>query len=259
MTPRIARKLSLSLCLVLGVLAFCPSPARADRKEDARAAAERADHAFGKRDFASALTEYQASYEKYAKPYLLFRIAECQRNLGKDADALATYQKYLAKVSHGGDRKKAEAAAAELQTKLDAATAAAATPEPVAPPAPVAQSNDTEAPPMDDKAIAAIKARKTPLGPTETTATAPKADVLPPAYDPTLPPEPAPRDEPLPPGEKPPVYKRWWPWTVLAAGVVVGVSVGLGVGLGVKPFHSELPVGGPGTQAITQHAFSVRF
>jgi hypothetical protein len=55
------------------------------------------------------------------------------------------------------------------------------------------------------------------------------------------------------------VYKRWWPWTIAAAAVVVGVSIGLGVGLGVHPFRSELPVGGPGAQAITQHAFSVRF
>jgi hypothetical protein len=209
------------------------------------------------RHYAGALAEYQASYDKYPKPYLLFHIAECQQNLGQDADALATYKKYLGKVSHGADRKKAEAAVAELQPKVDAvAAAAAAQPEPAPPPVPVAQANDSEAPPMDAQAIAAAKARDT-TGPVDTTATAPKPDVVPPEYDPNagIPP----RNEPLPPGERPPVYKRWWPWTILTAGVIVGVSIGLGVGLGLPHFHSELPVGGPGAHAISVHALSVRF
>jgi tetratricopeptide (TPR) repeat protein len=38
-----------------------------------------------------------------------------------------------------------------------------------------------------------------------------------------------------PPPEKPPVYKRWWLWTGVAAVVVVGLGVGLGVGLSQTP------------------------
>ena len=84
--------LATALFLALSV----PSVARvahADRKEDAAKAADRGDHAFAKADFEKALEEYRASFDRYPKPFLLFRIAESQRQVGKLVDALATYKK----------------------------------------------------------------------------------------------------------------------------------------------------------------------
>jgi hypothetical protein len=52
-----------------------------------------------------------------------------------------------------------------------------------------------------------------------------------------------------PPPNKP-VYKRWWPWTILTVGLVgAGVGLGLGLTLGVhhaaQPFMTTLPEVGP--------------
>jgi tetratricopeptide (TPR) repeat protein len=47
--------------------------------------------------------------------------------------------------------------------------------------------------------------------------------------------------QPIAPSSTPsqkPVYKRWWPWTVLAGGVVVGVGLGVGLGLGLRDSFS---------------------
>jgi tetratricopeptide (TPR) repeat protein len=53
------------------------------------------------------------------------------------------------------------------------------------------------------------------------------------------------------PPTKTPVYKRWWPWTILTVGLV-GVGVGVGLGLGLhkngSSFASTLPEVGPNAQ-----------
>ena len=145
--PRLLSLIGLRLTVVC--LALCSvgtsAPARADRKAEAAQAAAHADRAFAAGEHQQALTDYQASYARSPKPFLLFRIAECQRLLGHDAEALSGYQQYLAKVTRGAARRRAEAHVAELGPKVAAAVAAAA--EPVAAPAPVPQSTDTEAPP----------------------------------------------------------------------------------------------------------------
>jgi len=55
---------------------------------------------------------------------------------------------------------------------------------------------------------------------------------------------------PGPPPRKP-VYKRWWPWTIMTVGLV-GVGLGVGLGLGLRKnattFDSTLPEVGPNAQ-----------
>lgn len=248
--------LLLSLCAAL-----VPAPAHADRKEEAHAAADRGERLFSKGVFDQALTEYQASYDKYPKPFLLFRIGECQRKLVRDAEALATYKKYLEKVSKGGDRKKAEAYVAELQAKLEANKKPEPEPEP---PKPVAQAPDVEAPPMTEAQVAAVskverhnkKGKKGVSGPpAETTAKAPKEDHLPPGWDPNAPPPdrtPA-YEEPAEPAGPKPLYKKWWLWTAVGGALVIGAGVAIGLVYGLPKFTSELPVGGPGAATLSVH------
>jgi hypothetical protein len=226
------------------------SVAHADRKEDAAAAADRGDHAFVKKAFAEALTEYLASYDRYPKPFLLFKIAECQRNLGKDAEALATYKKYLGKVTHGADRKKAQAWATELQAKVDAAKP----PEEAAPaPVPVPQASDVEAPATDERAVEE-RDRKAKLA-AETTATSPKEDLVPPGVDQGPFPDPILLHEKPPPDPKPPLplYKRWYLWVSVVGGTALTCGLGALIYYERPRFRSELPVGGPGA------ALTVRF
>ena len=210
--------------LLVSLLCFVSTSfAHADRKEDAAAAAERGDHAFAKKSFADALAEYQASYDRYPKPFLLFKIGECQRNLGQDADALATYKKYLGKVTRGADRKKAQAYATELQAKIDANK-----PEPVvAPPQPVPQAADVEAPAMDEREV--IERDRRAKAAAETTATSPKEEPSAPGVDTGPFPDPIVLHEKPAPEPKPPLphYKRWYLWVGVDGGAAV--LAGLGV------------------------------
>jgi hypothetical protein len=254
-------------CGLVALTWIAAAPTHADRREDARAAADRGDRAFAKGAFDQALTEYQTSYDKYPKPFLLFRIGECHRNLGHDADALAAYQKYATKVAHGGDRKKAAEYISALEAKIAAQKPADIEPEPE-PPVPVAQSTDVEAPPQDaaqqeaaDRARHKKQKKDKNAPPAETTATAPKPDKLPPGWDPSAPPPeatPVP-EEPEPPRGPVPLYKKWWLWTIVGGVAVVGVGVTLGLVYGLPKFTSELPIGGPGASALTVKSLMVHF
>lgn len=253
-----------SVCLRLLVallLCLAGGPAHADRKADAHAAETRGDRAFGKAAYQEALDEYNASWSKYAKPYLLVRIADCQRLLDRPADALYNYQKYVARAAKGAERRRAQQYVVELEPQVAAAQKAAAeAARPVAEAAPAPQAQDTESVPMSPEQLA--KKRKlvdTAMARSETvSALHPVApEPPPPGYDPAnyvrdptdpmIAPPPA---HVYPPGYKPPVYRRWWPWTILGAGVAVGVAVGLGLAFGLPRFNSELPVGGPHAQAL---------
>jgi tetratricopeptide (TPR) repeat protein len=54
-----------------------------------------------------------------------------------------------------------------------------------------------------------------------------------------------------PPPPSKPVYKRWWPWTIMTV-ALVGVGVGVGLGLGLhkngSSFATTLPEVGPNAQ-----------
>lgn len=256
-----------SLCLVLCVAAGTVSLARADRKTDAHAAESRAGAAFAKKDYATALTEYQASYATYPKPYLLFHIGECYRLLGKGTEAVATYKLYIAKVSKGASRRKA----VEYIAQLDIAPAPEEAPV-VAAPAP--QVQDTEAPPVTDEEIARkrreeAERRKKGIPDNAILAAPSTNDPLPPGYDPKNlvvdphDPKVAPPPERFyPVGYKTPWYRKPWPWIGVGAAVVVGVSVGCGIAFGHPKFNSELPIGGPGargTATMAAHLMTVRF
>jgi hypothetical protein len=253
----------VAICLVVSLTLVGHSGGRvawADRREEAHAAEARADSAFERKEYDKALTEYQASYAKSPKPYLLFHIGECYRFLGKMPDAISTYKKYIARVSKGADRKKA----VEYISQLDIGPA----PKPEAPvvEVPAVQSQDTEAPPIAADEIAKKhreeeERKKRGVG-DDAILAQPSNEPLPPGFDPNAHVEIVHSDAPpahfYPVGYKKPLYRRWWPWTILGVAVAAGVGIGVGVALTRPKFDSELPIGGPGVHALTS-SMLVRF
>jgi len=74
------------------------------------------------------------------------------------------------------------------------------------------------------------------------------------------PPVPVRRDDDTP-TEQVPTYKKWWPWTILAVGVV-GIGLGVGLGLGLRKassFNQTLADFGPGAMKTSSAVLQVRF
>lgn len=249
-----------SLSLLVTLLFCATGTARADRKVDAYTAELGGDRAFAKATYQDALDAYNASFTRYPKPHLLVRIGDCQRLLDRPADALYNYEKYLAKVLHGPERKRVRRYVVELRPKVAALRAAAAVERPVVEVVPAPQAQDPEAVPMSPQELARKRKQvDIAVAHSEVVSAARPVAIEPPPpgfdpanyvrdpSDPQIAPPPA---RVYPAGYKPPVYQRWWPWTILGAGVAAGVAIGLGLAFGLPRFHSELPAGGPQVQGL---------
>lgn len=73
--------------------------------------------------FDLALEEFEAAYKLDPRPDMLFNLAQCQRQLGHDREALALYRAFLRELP-GSPRR------AEVQSYVDELTKKLATPEP---------------------------------------------------------------------------------------------------------------------------------
>jgi len=81
----------------LAALALClaATTAKADEQAEAQKHFDAAEKAYNVGDFAGALKEYQASYQLFPSPLLLFDMAQCHRFLGENEKAKFEYQRYL--------------------------------------------------------------------------------------------------------------------------------------------------------------------
>jgi hypothetical protein len=74
---------------------------------------------FASGDYAGALSKFQAAYAVVPHPAVLYNIATCEERLGRDQDALAAYQQYLAAMPSGtAHRAEAQQHIAALKAKL---------------------------------------------------------------------------------------------------------------------------------------------
>lgn len=71
--------------------------------------------------FDRALKAFEEAYEVYPHPDVLYRIAECQLKLNRDADALKNYREVLRLSPNDPDRDKIEATIKELESRLKTA------------------------------------------------------------------------------------------------------------------------------------------
>jgi hypothetical protein len=195
---------TVALSLV-GLLGTVPGTVWADTADnEARAHFARAEKSFSLGNFEAALTAYEAAYDAKPLPGFLFNIAQCHRQLGNAQRALFFYERYLELAPRSPNREAARALIADQRARL------AARPR---------------------EATAADAPAPTPAPPAESTPPPPvAARVEPPAFR-EPPPAPAPslssvtrpgQDRPT----RPPIYRRWWFWTVAAA-VSAGVSAAL--------------------------------
>lgn len=71
--------------------------------------------------YSEALAEYEAAYLSVQDPPFLFNIAQCQRKMGKDEEALAAYRSYLRVAPNAPNRPEVQKRIAELEKETRAA------------------------------------------------------------------------------------------------------------------------------------------
>ena len=74
--------------------------------------------------YGEALAEYEAAYLAVQDPPFLFNIAQCQRKMGKDQEALAAYRSYLRVAPNAPNRPEVQKRIAELEKETRAAALA---------------------------------------------------------------------------------------------------------------------------------------
>jgi tetratricopeptide (TPR) repeat protein len=90
-------------------------------EENARAAFEHGRTLYRLTRFAEALEAFSRAYEALPEPAFLYNIAQCQRELGRDDDAVKAYHQYLAAIpSADPSRTDVEREVATLEARIDA-------------------------------------------------------------------------------------------------------------------------------------------
>jgi len=221
---------AVAIVLALGT----HSTARAaDKKHNdkARAHFETGTAYFRLEKYPEALQEFEQGYLEKQDPAYLFNIAKCHRQLGRSAEAMRFFRRFLDETPNGHpQRAQAEQALRELQGTTRP-TPQIAPPPPVAPP-----------PPPPGSAPAAPSAAPGPSAPAAASATPPAPSFVtsplaqPPIASETVVSVPAP-DASAAPGQTDgrPIYKKWWFWTLVGAAVVGGVLVGVAASSGHSP------------------------
>jgi tetratricopeptide (TPR) repeat protein len=221
------------LCLALGALLAAAAPvdvprahardassrrAERQRKVQARALFAQAEVKYNLGQFAEALDLYSKAYEVLPLPGFLFNIGQCHRNLGRPERAIFFYQGYLRGSRKITNREVVERLIGQCQEAQRAAEAAERVRRQAA-----AERAAREA--ASRQAAEAAARRVAEAAPPEAVARPPRVE-----------PRPAVRR---------PVYRQWWFWATLAAGVAA-VATGVGVGVGLRP-DPVLPSGSLGT------------
>ena len=192
----------------LSVATLAPAEVRAE--VDGREMQAREAFAAGR--YQEALDLFVKLYAQKLHPNYLRNIGSCYQNLGAPDKAISSFREYLrkAKAVRADERAEVEGYIKEMEDLKKQREAAAATPPPSAtPPPPVPGPIEPVTPPR----LATAPAGTTPVP--ALTLTEPPPGSLPPVE------------------ESPPVYKRWWFWTLIGA---VAVGAGLGVAAAAGAF-----------------------
>jgi hypothetical protein len=182
------------------VLLVTSANARAADDDPAALAYHRALSRYAAGDIMGALADMNNSLRLSGRWELLYNIARLQDELGRCADAVASYREYVERVPNAQYRASAAEASAALEARCPPA---AAQPESASAAAGVA---------TDEAASTAVAATMAPATPV--LAAAPPAPMPPPAAPP--------RAEPPPDASG--NTQRWLGWSAIAAGGLAGVG-----------------------------------
>jgi tetratricopeptide (TPR) repeat protein len=205
------RWILLAAMLLVGVPARAESPAEREAREHYTSGQKLFDQA----RYADALAEFQQSYALSKYPALIYKMALCQDQLGRSAEALESYDNYLKADPQTSRRAGVEERIAKLRETLH--------PSEQWPPGGAAKESSSSPQPSSSSATSSPAARQQP------SPSSSSAEVSKPASKST------------------PVYKKWWLWTIVGV-VAVGAAVGIGVGVTASQqssFNPTLPPIGP--------------
>jgi tetratricopeptide (TPR) repeat protein len=191
---------------ILVVILVLGGPAQASDTSAAQAHARKANSLAAAGKCKQAVPQYDAAYKKLKDPALLFNRAECLRKLGRGAQALHDYQKFLEELPAAPNRSLVESRIGALDPSLVVPKRIVQAAAPVEAPAPL-----PVVPPDPEPSLHAA-AMRTPL---------PVAAEPPPPVAP----EPMLVARPAPP-EAPATDRRAWLWLSVAAAVVAASAGG---------------------------------
>ncbi|MCA9674016.1 MAG: PEGA domain-containing protein [Kofleriaceae bacterium] len=122
--PRARRRHTLALAALVttvAALGATAAPAHAqptaEAKQQAKAAFGRAEAAEKRKDWQTAITEYQAAYDALPHPDVLYNIAVDFERLEEYRDAATYYRRYLDEKDDAADRAKVEALIEKLRAR----------------------------------------------------------------------------------------------------------------------------------------------
>lgn len=202
---------------------------QAEDAQAARARVKRATAAYNLGHYGEAASEFEEAYRLVQDPALLFNVAQSYRLGGEPEKALTAYKSYLRTAPDGPDRQQAWKSRQDLEQRLlDAENLPAAAPE-TAPARPQPATPSIAAPPEVPRRQRASVAPTNLAPPPAPTASGAAAATT------TIPSG----------GASPPLYTRWWAWTIVGV-VVAGVGTALILGrdtrnpdcLGISPCGS---------------------
>jgi tetratricopeptide (TPR) repeat protein len=105
-------------------VAMAPTPSAVVRAPSPEAQARshhgRATSYYNLGRYQEALTEYEAAYLAVQDPPFLFNIAQCQRKMGRDKQALGAYRSYLRVAPNAPNRSDVQKRIAELEREHEA-------------------------------------------------------------------------------------------------------------------------------------------
>ncbi len=195
----------LTLLLILATPLSPVWAASPDEQAEAKARYQDAARRYDLKEYAEALEGFREAYRLSGDPVFLFNIAQCERKLGHNQDAIDFYKSYLRRRPDAPNREEVDRRVEELE-KLIVEQKTTATPVEPSPP----QTVTTPVP-------VPVAGPGTPPPP----ATPPQPEAL----DLTS-------QAPEPAATSTPIYKTWWFWTgagaVVAGGIVTAVLLTTG-------------------------------
>lgn len=171
--------------------------AHAEDRQKARELFREGSQHYNLGEYKEALTAFKDAYRNYEDPQLLFNVAQCERQLGQNAEAIASYRAYLRAQPDVANRDEVKQLIAGSQAALEQSRAVRPQPPAEPPPSSAIPSSGVVTP-----SVAAV------------TQTIPSAAASP-----------------------KPLYKKGWFWGTLAAVVVVGAGVAVAVALTRAPSY----------------------
>jgi tetratricopeptide (TPR) repeat protein len=188
--------------LMIALLLFAATSARADDRDKARAAFRLGSQHYSLGEYKEALAAFKEAYRSYEDPSFLFNIAQCHRQLDQRAEAIREYRMYLVQAPNATNRDEVRQLIARLEREVAEERATKSAPPPGVQSPSVATTKSEQA-------------AKSEPAPVSTAAPAPSLSLTATA----------------PPRHETPTYKKWWVWTLVGVAVAGGAAAGLAVGL----------------------------